>query len=57
MISALSEGEWSASDPGCFTTRERAPGTHWIGGCLWHRSILDTLVKRKIPNPLLGIEP
>jgi hypothetical protein len=24
-------GEWSASRPGCFTFRERAPGTHWTG--------------------------
>jgi len=25
--------EWSASQPGRFTPRERAPGTHWIGNC------------------------
>jgi len=25
-------GEWSASCPGCFTLRERAPSTHWIRG-------------------------
>jgi hypothetical protein len=30
--SALDGGEWSASHPGHFTPRERAPGTHWIGG-------------------------
>jgi hypothetical protein len=24
--------EWSASRSGHFTPRERAPGTHWIGG-------------------------
>jgi hypothetical protein len=28
---ALDGGEWSASRPSCFTPRERAPGTHWIG--------------------------
>jgi len=28
---ALDGGERSASRPGCFTSRERAPGTHWIG--------------------------
>jgi hypothetical protein len=32
LTSALDGGEWSASRPGCFTTRERAPGTHWIRG-------------------------
>jgi len=30
--SALDGGEWSASRPGRFTPRERAPGTRWIGG-------------------------
>jgi hypothetical protein len=29
---ALVGGEWSASLPSHFTPRERAPGTHWIGG-------------------------
>jgi hypothetical protein len=28
---ALDGGEWTASRPGRFTPRERAPGTHWIG--------------------------
>jgi len=23
---------WSASHPGRFTPKERAPGTHWLGG-------------------------
>jgi hypothetical protein len=32
FASALEGGEWSASRPGRFTPRERAPGTHWIGG-------------------------
>jgi hypothetical protein len=32
LISALDGGEWSDSRPGRFTSRERAPGTHWIGG-------------------------
>jgi hypothetical protein len=30
LTSALDGGEWSASRPGRFTPRERAPGTHWI---------------------------
>jgi hypothetical protein len=30
LTSVLDRGEWSASRPGRFTPRERAPGTHWI---------------------------
>jgi hypothetical protein len=37
--------------PGCFTTRERTPGTHWIGGWVGPRAVLDAGVKRKIPSP------
>jgi hypothetical protein len=51
LILALDGGEWSASCPGCFTPRERAPGTHWIGDWVGPRAILDTVVKRKIPSP------
>jgi hypothetical protein len=32
MTSALDGGERSASHPGRFIPRERASGTHWIGG-------------------------
>jgi hypothetical protein len=28
---ALDGGEWSSSHPGRFTSREKVPGTHWIG--------------------------
>jgi len=31
--------------------RERAPGTHCIGGCVDHRAGLEAVVKRKIPAP------
>jgi hypothetical protein len=31
--------------------RERASGTHWIGGWVGPRDILDVVVKRKIPAP------
>jgi hypothetical protein len=51
MTSALDGGEWSASCPGSFTPRERDPGTHWIGGWVGPRAILDMVVKRKIPSP------
>jgi len=41
---ALDEGEWSASRPGPFTPRERAPYTHWIGGWVAPRDGLDSVV-------------
>jgi hypothetical protein len=40
------------SRPGRFTTRERTPGTHWIGVWVGPRTVLDAVVKRKIPSPL-----
>jgi hypothetical protein len=51
LTSALDGGEWSASRTGRFTPRERAPGTHWIGGWVSPRAVLDAVVKRKIPSP------
>jgi hypothetical protein len=51
LTSALDGGECLASRPGCFTPRERAPGTHWIGGWVSPRAVLDAVVRRKIPNP------
>jgi hypothetical protein len=51
LTSALDGSEWSASRPGRFIPRERAPGTHWIGGWAGPRAILDAMVKRKIPSP------
>jgi hypothetical protein len=50
FTSAL-DGEWLASRPGSFTPREKAPGTHWIGGWVCPRAVLDAVVKRKIPSP------
>jgi hypothetical protein len=29
----------------------KSPGTHWIGGVVGPRAVLDTVVKRKIPSP------
>jgi hypothetical protein len=46
--SALDGGKWSASRPGRFIPRERAPGTHWIGGRAGPITGLDVVVKRKI---------
>jgi hypothetical protein len=51
LTSVLDGGEWSASRPGRFTPRERAPGTHWIGFWVGPRAVLDAVVKRKIPSP------
>jgi hypothetical protein len=45
---ALAGGEWSASRPGCFTPRERAPGIHWLGGWVDPRAGLDDVEKRKL---------
>jgi hypothetical protein len=50
LTSALDGGEWSASRPGRFTSRERAPGTHWIGGWVGLRAVLDAVMNRKIPS-------
>jgi hypothetical protein len=51
LTSAIDKGKWSASRPGRLTLRERADGTHWIGGWVGPRTVLDTVVKRKIPSP------
>jgi len=38
---ALDGGDWSHLRPGRFTPRERAPITHWIGGWVGPRAVLD----------------
>jgi hypothetical protein len=57
LTSAIDGGEWSASRPGRFTPRERAPGTHWIGVWVSPRAVLDAVVKKKIPSPLRESNP
>jgi hypothetical protein len=57
LTSALDGGEWSASRPGRFTPRERASGTHWKGGWVGLRAVLDAVVKRKIPSTLRESNP
>jgi hypothetical protein len=54
---AIDEGEWSDSRLGSFTPRERAPGNHWIGGCVGPRAVLDVVVKRKFSIPRLESNP
>jgi hypothetical protein len=51
LTSALDGGEGSASRPGSITPRERARDTHWIGGWVGPRAVLDAVVKRKIHSP------
>jgi len=51
----LGSGGDIASHPGCLTPRERAPGTHWTGGCVGPRHSLDS-VKEKNSQPPLGIK-
>jgi hypothetical protein len=47
VTSELVGGEWSASRPDRFTSRERAPGTHWKGGWVVARAGLEDVDKRK----------
>jgi hypothetical protein len=56
LTSALG-GEWSASYPGRFTSKERARGTHWIRDWMGPRTVLDAMVKRKIPSPRRETNP
>jgi hypothetical protein len=57
MTSTLDGGEWSASRLGRFTPGERATGTHWIGGWVGPRAVLDAVVKKKIPSPRRETNP
>jgi len=44
-------------DPAALLPRERAPCTHWIGGWVGPRAVLDAMVKRKIPSPHQELNP
>jgi hypothetical protein len=44
LTSARDGGEWLASRPSGLTSSERAPGTHWIGGWVGPRAVLDAVV-------------
>jgi hypothetical protein len=37
--------------------RERAPGTNWIGDWVGSRTVLDAVVKRKVPSLLRESKP
>jgi hypothetical protein len=45
LTSALVGGKWSASQRGRFTTGERAPDTHCLGGWVDPRAGLDDVEK------------
>jgi hypothetical protein len=51
LMSGLHEGDWLASRPDHFTSGEKAPGTHRIGGWAGPKTGLDAAMKRKIPVP------
>jgi hypothetical protein len=57
LTSALDGVQWLASCAGSFIPRERVPDTHWIGGWVGPRVVLDAVVKRKIPNPRRELNP
>jgi hypothetical protein len=50
-MSALVGGDWSASRPGRFTFKEKAPGTHWIGGWMGPRAASGRRGEVKILHP------
>jgi hypothetical protein len=52
---ALDGGEWSVSCPGYFTTRERDPGTHWIGGWVGPRAVLYKMNAGTLINQSKGL--
>jgi hypothetical protein len=43
--------------PAALPPRERAPDTHCIGVFVGLRTVLDTVMKRKIPSPLRESNP
>jgi hypothetical protein len=51
LTSALDGGEWAASCPGHFTPREKAPGTHWIGGWVDPRPFWTRWWRENFPAP------
>jgi hypothetical protein len=58
LNSAPVGGEWSASCPGHFNPKEKAPSTQWIGGWVNPRASLDNVENRKfLPLPGLELQP
>jgi hypothetical protein len=58
LTSALAGGDCSSSRPGRFTSEERAPGTHWIGGWVDPRAGFEHVQNRKfLTLPGLELRP
>jgi len=57
FASLLDAGEWSDLLPGRFTTGESYHGTHWLGGWMGPRAVLDAVSTKKFFLPLPGMEP
>jgi hypothetical protein len=51
FTSALDGGEWSAPRPDRFTSKEGAPGTHWKGGRVSPRAVLDAPIGNRTLEP------
>jgi hypothetical protein len=47
LTSAIDGAEWSASCPSRFTSMEAVPGTHWIGGWVGPRAVVDIVSREK----------
>jgi hypothetical protein len=45
---ALDVGRWLASCPSRFTSREKVPGTYWVGGWVGYTASLDTVQKKNL---------
>jgi len=50
LTSALDGGEWSASRPDRFTSRERDPDAHWLGGWMGPRAGMEAVVRTRTPD-------
>jgi hypothetical protein len=57
LTTALVGGEWSASGPGRFAPRRRAPGTHWTRGWMGPGAGVDAVEKRQIYFPCRESNP
>jgi hypothetical protein len=55
LTSTLVGGEWSASRLDRFTSGERAPGTHWIGGWVGPRAGLDERDSNSDPSAVQSV--
>jgi hypothetical protein len=52
LTSALDGDVWSASRPYRFTSGEKDPGAHWIGGWVGARAGLDAMENRRMLTSL-----